>query len=224
MLNVTSTMSASTSTSITEAAATAISTATSISAKPSRTEISERNSTKISLSRASMSGLVAAIIIAIIVILILSFAIIRRRKGLSLLDFFRRFRRNDPPATVTISETNLDLLPPYTPANDLSNPAERTATAPEIKSRPLQIDEQHRRVGELRTELGQHGSSSGITNQLSESAARGRGVVADDTPDPRIMKQIIALRAQIHHWEEQLTSSSPSHLTSAQSNPENHHA
>lgn len=67
------------------------------------------------------------------------------------------------------------------------------------------MDEQHRRVGEVRTDLGQDGSSSGSTNQPCESAAHGRGAVADDTPDPRIMKQIIALRAQIHHWEGQLT-------------------
>lgn len=156
-----------------------------------------------------MSGLIAAVIIAITITLILSFLTLRRRKGKFLLDFLRRFRRNDPPALATINETNLDPLPPYTPANDLLNPAERMATAPVMKSRrPPQMDEQHRRVGEVRTDLGQDGSSSGSTNQPYESTVHGRGAVAavaDDTPDPRIMKQIIALRAQIHHWEGQLT-------------------
>lgn len=198
------------------------------SANTRTTDSSPTASTKISLSRTFLGGLVAAIISAIIIALLLLLLLYQQRKGVSLFKCFRPNRRNDAPALATTDavadtvgfltdRTSFDPLPPYTPANDTPIPAVHIVPSPAPKGRPVQMIVEQRRIEELHTETGQYSNghvesgrwqqegSSVITYRSSESALR-----VDNAPDPRIMKQIIALRAQIHHWEEQLTSGMPS--------------
>lgn len=174
------------------------------SAKPSATDASKTTSATISLSRASLGGIIAGIIATTLIVSILLLVMLRHRKGISLLKKFRHNRRDNTPTQATTHITSFDPLPPYTPEIDSSGPAQRTIAARATKGRRLQVNELLRRVGVFRTEIRQHGSSSVITLQPTESPMRVRAAAA--TPDRRIMKQITALRAQIHHWEEQLTS------------------
>lgn len=193
-------------------------------AQPLTTNGSSTTSTKISLPRAFVGGLVSAIIVAIVILFLLLFLLFRRKKELYLFKIFRRYRSDNSPtqSAADSGRVGFDPLPPYTPspASDTSGPApaaEYTTLTPATKGRPVQINETQQRTEELHTEipqvdigsaetgLRQQEGSSVVTLRPSQSALR-----VGDVPNPRILKQIIALRAQIHHWEEQLISGTPS--------------
>lgn len=192
------------------------------SAQPLTTYGSSTTSTKISLPRAFVGGLIAAIIAAIVSIFLLLSLLFRRIKELYLFEILRRYRSDNSPtqSAADSGRVGFDLLPPYTPASDTSGlapTAEYTTLSPATKGRLVQINEIQQRTEILRTEsplvdmgsaetgLRQQEGSSVATLRPSQSALR-----VGDVPNPRILKQIIALRAQIHHWEEQLISGTPS--------------
>lgn len=192
------------------------------SAQPFSTNRPSTTSTKTYLPRAFVGGLLAAVIAAIAVVSLLLFLHFRRKKELYLFKIFRRYRSDNSPTQSTADSGRLgfDLLPPYTPASDTSGPAPATeyiTLSPATKGRPVDINEIQQRIEELRanstqvdirsveTGLRQQERSSVVTLRPSQSALR-----VGDVPDPRILKQIVALRAQIYHWEEQLISGTPS--------------
>lgn len=174
------------------------------------------------ISNVVVGVLVGAIVVVIIMVVFILFLSVRRHEMPYLLPCLPRHQRKEPRTQAghreTVQRSSLETLPRY-----MHNVDDALTARPVLgeKGYLIRTDDIQGRIEALRAELAQYhdlteysfslsGLSSITSIRPSESVSRIRG--PENTTVPQILRQMTALRAHIHHLEEQLAATTQSPL------------